>query len=547
MKQWSKALKRLFAFRFTGLSLTWSVYFLFKFGLHILGFIAFSIPLNLLLCFALCVKFVKRRLNQPYRALTALAAIALLYHDTYLPSLGQIAAQKDNIAGFSLSYILEFLQGFINLNMVYALLLLVVLVFFLKDWIRMTTVVFTLFLVVGAGNLQTLLRAPTPELTAQTQEDEGESTLSNGDILPQRGAFTQDNLERYLNEFFAHEQQRKVRLPEALKPDYEPFNIVLVNICSLADDDLAATGLNMHPVFAKFDLTFKRFNGATSYSTPASLRLLRMSCGQESEHTMYQGRREECEILTQLTQLGFTSSVFMDHNGEYGNYLKSLRELAGLKSSLNDLSKLGMRYRSFDGTPIYSDSDVFHQYLETMGLGDIYNNAAFFNLISLHDGNRDAKTQESVNYGTRLKKLLDDLDLFIERLEQGKRKTLLVMLPEHGAAVRGDKMQMARLREIPTAKVTKIPVYVKFIATGRDQGAMQRLEGSYSYLAISELIRRTLEENYFAPQAKADLSTLTDDLPQTAFVSESTNAFFMIFRNKDYFRLKDGEWTEYVY
>jgi hypothetical protein len=37
------------------------------------------------------------------------------------------------------------------------------------------------------------------------------------------------------------------------------------------------------------------------------------------------------------------------------------------------------------------------------------------------------------------------------------------------------------------------------------------------------------------------------NLPQTAPVSESTNAFFIKYRDKGYYKLKGGEWAPYVY
>ncbi len=36
------------------------------------------------------------------------------------------------------------------------------------------------------------------------------------------------------------------------------------------------------------------------------------------------------------------------------------------------------------------------------------------------------------------------------------------------AAIRGDKMQIAKLREIPTEKITRIPVGVSFLGAQRN-------------------------------------------------------------------------------
>lgn len=52
----------------------------------------------------------------------------------------------------------------------------------------------------------------------------------------------------------------------------------------------------------------------------------------------------------------------------------------------------------------------------------------------------------------------------------------------------------------------------------------------YSYLALSDLARRCIENNYYGD--KGDLRTLTEDLPQTWPVSKAANAEFMLFKGK---------------
>jgi hypothetical protein len=59
----------------------------------------------------------------------------------------------------------------------------------------------------------------------------------------------------------------------------------VINICSLSWADVDAAGLMSHPLWSHFDIQFKDFNSATSYSGPAAIRLLRASCGQTSHKT----------------------------------------------------------------------------------------------------------------------------------------------------------------------------------------------------------------------------------------------------------------------
>lgn len=44
--------------------------------------------------------------------------------------------------------------------------------------------------------------------------------------------------------------------------------------------------------------------------------------------------------------------------------------------------------------------------------------------------------------------MLDDLGSLITDLEKSGRKVMLVVVPEHGAAEKGDKVQVAHLRDI---------------------------------------------------------------------------------------------------
>lgn len=522
----------------------WSILFIFKFGLLFFSFINFDFVPNVLLCLAMTLSIKKRFINVLYQLCLGILAIALLYHDSYLPSISQILNQKNNIQGFSLSYIVDFITDFVNPNMIYALLFITICVFFLREWIRVTTLVFIGFIYIFYSSFQAWMPEKVENLTTQnTKKYENMDEFNDIDDIPaQTGDYSNANLNKYLESFNKFEQTRKIEYPEQLNTGFTPFNIVILNICSMSKDDINFSGLEAHPVFSKFDISLEHFNSVSSYSTPASLRLLRSNCGQETEGEMYAGRKPECELLTSLENIGFKPRLFMDHDGTYGEYLKTLREIAGLNADLNDLNKLQVSYKSFDGTPIYSDSDLFNYYMKTVGATSS-NSVSFFNLITLHDGNRSANGKNKENYGNRLGILLNDIEGFIKHLESNNRQTLLIMVPEHGAALRGDKMQISRLREIPTSKITDIPVYIKFIGL-KNKIKSINLAGNYSYLALSELIKRTINTNFFVSNQKVNV--LLENLPQTAPVAESTNAFFMRFKSKNMFKLKGDEWTPYT-
>ncbi|MFX5610794.1 cellulose biosynthesis protein BcsG, partial [Acinetobacter baumannii] len=70
--------------------------------------------------------------------------------------------------------------------------------------------------------------------------------------------------------------------------------------------------------------------------------------------------------------------------------------------------------------------------------------ALYYNTVTLHDGNRlpDSKLTSIQSYPLRLTRLLDDIDKLIALIAQSGRKAVVVFVPEHGAALRGDANQI---------------------------------------------------------------------------------------------------------
>ena len=167
------------------------------------------------------------------------------------------------------------------------------------------------------------------------------------------------------------------------------------------------------------------------------------------------------------------------------------------------------------------------------------------NLIALHDGNRIPGGQKTASYEDRAKTLFDQLNDFFEELAQSGRRVMVVVIPEHGAALVGDKVQLSGLRDIPSPSMTLVPAGVKFFGTkAPDPAHLQEVAGPTSYLAISELIARVVDGKLFTSD-NIDWSTLIADLPQTAVISENENAVVMEFQGKSYIRLGSSDWVLY--
>lgn len=83
---------------------------------------------------------------------------------------------------------------------------------------------------------------------------------------------TTANLNAWLNNFYNAEAKRKSTFPSSLPADAQPFELLVINICSLSwVMVIEAAGLMSHPLWSHFDIEFKNFNSATSYSGPAAI------------------------------------------------------------------------------------------------------------------------------------------------------------------------------------------------------------------------------------------------------------------------------------
>ncbi|HFV8272858.1 TPA: cellulose biosynthesis protein BcsG, partial [Escherichia coli] len=111
--------------------------------------------------------------------------------------------------------------------------------------------------------------------------------------------------------------------------------------------------------------------------------------------------------------------------------------------------------------------------------------------------------------------------------------------------LKGDRMQVSGLRDIPSPSITDVPVGVKFFGMkAPHQGAPIVIDQPSSFLAISDLVVRVLDGKIFSDD-NVDWKKLTSGLPQTAPVSENSNAVVIQYQDKPYVRLNGGDWVPY--
>ncbi|MBH2960309.1 cellulose biosynthesis protein BcsG [Serratia marcescens] len=527
----------------------WNLYFLAKFGLLWFGYLNFHALPNLVFMAFLLMPIPSQRLHRWRHYLAIPIGIALFYHDTWLPGINSILSQGSQLAGFSAQYLLELINRFINWQMVGAAFVLLIAYLFVAQWVRVT--VFTVAALVWlnivniAGPAVSLLPATstaaagganTPATSAQAAGD-----AAPADSLPPTSA----NLTAYLNQFYEREKGRATAFPATLPADAQPFDLLVINICSLAWADMDAVNLQNHPLWSKMDIMFDSFNSATAYSGPAAIRLLRASCGQLSHHDLYQPVNQQCYLFDNLAKLGFKEQLMLDHSGVFGNFLKELREQGDMQAPLMSQAGIGNELTSFDGEPIYNDLELLTRWLDQQQKGGDGRTATFFNIIPLHDGNRFVGSSKSADYQPRAQKLFDQLNTFLDQLEKSGRKVVVVIVPEHGAALVGDKMQMSGLRDIPSPNITHTPVGIKLVGMkAPHQGSPLQIKTPSSYLALSELVSRLVDGKVFS-ESSVDWQALTQGLPQTPVISENDNAIVMQYQGKPYIRLNGGDWVPY--
>lgn len=293
--------------------------------------------------------------------------------------------------------------------MVGAGFVLLVAYLFLSQWIRIT--VFTVAAVAWLNILTlggpAIALLPSSSVASGTSAPSGEESVPAATTLPP----TNENLTAYLiNQFYTREKSRISAFPAALPADAQPFDVLIINICSLSWSDLQAIHLDTHPLWQRFDVVFSQFNSATAYSGPASIRLLRASCGQTSHQGLYQPANRECYMFDNLANLGLKSQLIMNDSGVFGNYLKEVREEGDIQSQLLSQQGISHQITSFDGEPIYNDLELLNRWLSGTTQQGAARSATFFNVIPLHDGNRLVGTNTSADFAPRAKTLFDQLN-----------------------------------------------------------------------------------------------------------------------------------------
>ena len=520
----------------------WNYYFLFKFYLVLMGSIGFHPLENLAFAAFLLIAF-ESKVGKAFKQFCAVVMGAMLfYYDTWLPSPQRLLSQVEVVQGFSFSYFVELAQRYISLQVIAIAFLIYIIYQYVDKWIRTSVLV---FIALSVMSWQTLFPADAidPELLANAD--------GNTVVDARAGGFSDSpgvSLDNALTEFFVSEKQRRVTFPSA-PGSADGFDILLLNICSLSWDDLRFTGLHQHPVFNELDIVLSNYSAAASYSGPAAIRLMRASCGQLNHTDLYETSPEQCLLFENLRALGYDSQFAMNHDGTFDNFIDLVKREGKFTSDPMSLRDVKVSQHSFDGTPIYSDLDTLGRWLNERNNNPAQRVATYYNSISLHDGNRlvgaNSNLNSLENFHPRMTTFLTELSLFFQQLANSNRRVMVVMVPEHGAAARGDAMQAAAFREIPSPAIVNVPVGIKFFGPGFNGQLPQTVQVNRptSHLALSHIISKALAGDPYAQGF--DVQSLLTELPETNFVAENSGTIVAKKGSHYFVKFENADWIKY--
>ncbi|MBK7000138.1 MAG: cellulose biosynthesis protein BcsG [Rhodoferax sp.] len=523
------------------------LYFLLKTGLyytHSIGFHWIPNLLLALLAFWPLQPGLWRRLR-PWVLWPA--AIALLYYDAYLPSIERVWSQIGAISGFSNEYLLELLGRIFQPAEMAMLLGAIVLYTILSRWLRFATFAILAILsvpLVAAINNASAPPTPTPAPTATTTSTATTATNNTATNT------TEASPDAQLQAFYAKENQRRLVFPKPASPP--PFDIVMLHVCSMSWDDLDFVEERNTPLLKRFDLVFSNFNSAASYSGPAAIRVLRGTCGQTKEEGLFKEKPEECATFPSLAKAGYQTAGLLNHNGIYYSFAKIVAHEAGLDGRLESNKEVPVIMNSFDGTPVYDDYALLSRWWTQRQTHSAQPVALYYNSITLHDGNRvpgTASLSSLQTYKPRITKLLADLDRFVTQLEASGKPVLLLLIPEHGGALRREKGQLVDgIREIPDPKISLVPAAIKLVGLktatqGTPPGAPILVDQPVSYFGLFSLVADLLADNPYTAGTIA-WNTRLEKLQTTPFVAQNGDIVVMSDSSGRYImKSSDGTWV----
>ncbi|MDR5856200.1 cellulose biosynthesis protein BcsG [Caballeronia sp. LZ062] len=522
----------------------WNLYFILKLYLWATGHLSPLWLANLAFALALgATSFWRAYLARLARLLVALAiALPLMYTEAKVPPFSRLVSEFSAMLHFSAGYWYELAQRVLPPALLLTGICAVVGYLVVNRWLRVSTLVIAALITAPVYELGRAIQLPGNAVSpAGTSPAALSLAVRAGNAPGQTGASGHD---AELAAFRTDEAKRRVSFAHLTSDANAQFDIILLHICSLSWNDLDVAKSRDHPMLSHFDYVFTNFSTAASYSGPAAVRVLRAACGQEPHQKLYEAADADCYLLSALARAGYTPQVLLNHDGHFGDFASTVaRNVGAANVPFQPNGAAPVQMRSFDDSPIREDYGTLAGWLAQRGRvqGPV---ALYYNTISLHDGNRLPGIPGSSleTYPRRVQKLMTDFDRFADLVASSGRRAAIVFVPEHGAALAGDKDQIAGLREVPTPHIVHGPVGIRLVGFGGAHPPATVITQPSSFLALAQLLSNLVARSPFQPGAT--LPDYAANLPRTRMVGENEQTVTIGTAAGYSVRTPDGVWVD---
>ena len=518
----------------------WNIYFIIKLILVVNGVIKLNFLKNIAFISFLLFPIENRKLAVLRLVIAVVLGCVIFYDDSFLPPITHLLTQFSQLSQFDFRYLVELTQRFISLDFILMLFITTVLYFMFYKVLRVSVLVIAAIIFVQITHKSD---SPYPidkgaEIVAipNTPIKSTSTTIINNDYL-----------NNYKKDFFAKQSNLNITFNNNLQSKSK-FDILALSICSLAWEDIKYFKLENHILFKDLDILFENFNTATSYSGPALVRLLQANCGQKSHSDiMSKPSNPQCYLLNNLKNIGYDTKLILNHNGAFDNFTSVIKEKGNIETNPTHYNSKTYLL-NFDNSPIQRDNDIFTQWLQSRENDATNKTFTLYNTVSLHDGvhiENNMGLASSETYKKRLTTLLDDVYGVMEGLKKSNRPIVVLLIPEHGANILGDKTQIAGMRDLPSPAITNVPVGLKIIGNNIQRiGEQQRVTQPSSYLAVAHLVSQLLEQDIFS-KTEFSPNELLKNLPETPMLSENDGSTVMQYQNRYFYSYDNNDWTKY--
>lgn len=514
----------------------WGYYFALKLAMYGMHLIPIDPLLNIILAAFILLPAPSRLLRRIKNTVTIIPAVALFYHDTWLPPFMGLMDKASLLTDFSPVYLFEIMTRVISISVIFILLLTSLVYRVLSRRLRID-----MLIIFGMAGLW-VVQVSGSYLIPQTIQNQIQ-TVSNIEVPNKPG------MDEFVDDFFTQEGARTVSFTKPNAVD-APFDIIFIHICSLSWDDLRYTGLDKHSLWQNFDILLKNFNSAAGYSAPAAIHLLRSSCGQQRHEQMFLPSPSNCYLLNNLQEIGFDTNFAMNHDGKFDSFLDQIRNYGSLNAPLMSTAGFATYLDSFaNKAPLFDDLSVLDRWLQKRQASNSERVALYYNTITMHDGNHlpipNPPKDTVKTYRVRLLRFLDEMNVFMKNLQASGRRAIVVVIPEHGNGIRGDDRQIAGFRETPTPAISLVPVGIRIIGgNSHREGETVFIDEPTSYLAVSYIIERMIAKSPFGAEGYVP-SNYVAGLPVTQFVSQTELVTVIRRDGKYYIKSGTGNWENY--